>query len=79
MTSEEIFDFYDENWNDYNKVMDMLHNVVDAYEEKIKSLESRVNNQVNKSNNTKEVDELKSLLQECQDKLDEETHKALFL
>ena len=77
MTSEEIFDFYDENWNDYNKVMDMLHSVVDAYEEKIKSLENRVNHQVNESNNMKEVDELKSLLQECQDKLDEETHKTL--
>jgi prefoldin subunit 5 len=77
MTSEEIFDFYDENWNDYNKVMDMLHSAVDDYEDKIKSLENKANNQISENNHSKEVESLKSLLQECQDKLDEETHKTL--
>ena len=70
MKSEEIFDFYDENWNDYNKVMDMLHSVVDKYEVKIATLEKKLSNQA-------ELKELKTLLLECQDKLDEETHKNI--
>ena len=70
MKSEEIFDFYDENWNDYNKVMDMLHRVVDSYEEKIFMMQKELSNQ-------EEIKELKTLLQDCQDKLDEETHKNI--
>ena len=70
MKSEEIFDFYDENWNDYNKVMDMLHRVVDSYEEKISTMQRKLSNQ-------EEMKELKTLLQDCQDKLDEETHKNI--
>jgi len=70
MKSEEIFSFYDENWNDYNKVMDMLHRVVDSYEEKISTMQTKLSNQ-------EELKELKTLLQDCQDKLDEETHKYI--
>lgn len=76
MTTEEIFDFYDVNWNDYNKVMDMLHLVVDSYEEKIASLEKKLQNNDLQKSSEKEVSDLKVLLQECQDKLDEETHKV---
>ena len=73
MTSDEIFNFYDENWNDYNKVVDMLHEIVDAHQLEIRILNDKLNNK----NDTNKVDRLKVLLQECQDKLDEETHRNL--
>jgi len=80
MTSDEIFDYYDEHWNDYNKVMDMLQRVVHNYEDQIIDLERRLTESYLNTNNSsqddsKAVKEMKSLLQECQDKLDEETHK----
>ena len=77
MTNEEIFDFYDEHWNDYNKIMDMLHNAVDDYEIKITKLQKQRKNQNGNNEEKKEVLELKFLLQDCQDKLDEETHKVV--
>ncbi|MDA7817432.1 hypothetical protein N9A28_04530 [Sulfurimonas sp.] len=70
MTEKEIFDFYDENWNDYDKIMDLLHQVLDKHTEDIRVLQNKINN--NKNN---EVSELKRMLQECQDRLDEETHR----
>jgi len=75
MTNEEVFDFYDDNWNDYNKVMDMLHRLVDSHEEEIKVLKSKLNQRVDKGDNSNRIEELKSLLQQCQDSLDEERHK----
>ena len=70
MTSDEIFDFYDENWNDYNKINVMLHQVINQHEEEIKVLKNKLDN----VDNTKEVSKLKALLQECHDTLDEERH-----
>lgn len=70
MTRDEIFNFYDENWNDYNTVMDMLHNIVDKYEDEINILK-------NKSSNSSEVDKLKEQLKRCEDGLDEERHKTI--
>ena len=75
MTREEIFDFYDENWNDYNKIMDMLHTLIDEHEEDIKALKNQLNQRVAKADNTNRIEELQLLLQQCQDSLDEETHK----
>ncbi len=75
MTETEILDFYNENWNDYNKIVDMLHNVLDKHEEEIKELKQKLNTRPNKNNSNDEIKELKSLLQQCQDNLDEETHK----
>ena len=68
MNENEILDYYNENWNDYNKIVDMLHEIIDQHEDEIKKL--KVQNQ-----NLSQVDALKTQLQECQDKLDEETHK----
>ncbi len=73
MKENEILDYYNENWNDYNKIVDMLHNIIDEHEEELKKLTLKVN----KSNNNDQISELKTLLLECQDKLDEETHKIL--
>ena len=80
MTNEEVLSFYDENWNDYNKVVDMLHNLIDEREEQVADLQKRLTESylTNTSTNTSEtkvVKELKALLLDCQDKLDEETHK----
>ena len=75
MTNEEVFDFYDANWNDYNKIMDMLHTLVDNHAEEIKDLKNQLNQRVAKADNTNRIEELQSLLQQCQDSLDEETHK----
>ena len=77
MREDEIFDYYDEHWNDYNKVMDMLHNIVDSYESKIRKLEKELEDRQTQGNNLEEIAQYKTLLQECQDKLDEETHRLL--
>ena len=73
MTQEEIFSFYDDNWDDYDKIMDMLHNILDNHTEEVRVLKNKV---VNTKTND-DVTELRVMLQECQDKLDEETHKVL--
>jgi len=80
MTQEEFFDFYDEHWNDYNKVMDKLHILFDEHEAEIAELQKRLtesymSNTSVSTDDSKMVKELKALLLECQDKLDEETHK----
>jgi len=80
MKYEEVFAFYDEHWNDYNKVMDMLHDLMDAHQEEVQALEKRLmESYLTDSSSSKDeshlVKELKTLLLECQDKLDEETHK----
>ena len=78
MTKEEILDFYDHNWNDHNIVFNMLSKALDEYQDEIDSLKNQLKNQnsnsTNNSDNSKEVKELKAMLLECQDKLDEETH-----
>lgn len=71
MTNSEIFDFYDENWNDYNKIADLLHNIVDKHEAEIEALK----NKLKKSADNEEINQMKNLLQDCQDKLDEERHR----
>jgi len=80
MKEEEVFAFYDEHWNDYNKVMDMLHDLMDAHQSEVQELEKRLmESYLTDSSTSKDesqlVKELKTLLLECQDKLDEETHK----
>ena len=88
MTNEEVLDFYDEHWNDYSKVVDMLHNILDEHDEQIAGLEKKLTESYLSSGKTQPavevqnsesqtVKELKSLLQECQDRLDEETHKIV--
>lgn len=84
MTHEEVLDFYDEHWNDYAKVVDMLHNVLDSHEAKVLDLEKKLTQSylqagTIKIDESKTVSELKELLQECQDRLDEETHKVVEL
>ena len=73
MKENEILDYYNENWNDYNKIVDMLHSIIDEHEEEVKKLTQKINI----SDNNDKINELQSLLLECQDKLDEETHKIL--
>ena len=80
MKEEEVFAFYDEHWNDYNKVIDMLHNLIDEHQSEVQELEKRLmDSYLTDSSPSKDesqkVKELKILLVECQDKLDEETHK----
>jgi len=82
MTEEEVFAFYDEHWNDYNKVVDMLHDLIDEHTEQVADLEKRLTESYlspssTGSSETKVVKELKALLLDCQDKLDEERHKLL--
>lgn len=74
MTKEEVLDFYDHNWNDHNIVFNMLNEVFDNYEREINTLKKQLKNKDSASDNTKEIQELKAMLLECQDKLDEETH-----
>lgn len=74
MTKEEVLDFYDHNWNDHNIVFNMLNEVFDDYEREINTLKKQLKDKANTSDNTKEIQELKAMLLECQDKLDEETH-----
>mgnify|MGYP000179611994 CR=1 FL=1 len=52
--------------------MDMLNVVMDKHEEEIDMLKSGLG--INKDDDS-ELKQLKGMLQECQDKLDEETHK----
>ena len=75
MTNDEIYSYYDENWNDYNLIMDMLHNILDDHELEMKALKSKLSNKNNNESLANEIEELKTTLLECQDKLDEETHK----
>jgi len=80
MKKEEVFVFYDEHWNDYNKIMDMLHDLMDEHKLEVEELEKRLmDSYLTDSSTSKDesqlVKELKTLLLACQDKLDEETHK----
>lgn len=84
MTNEDFFNFYDENWNDYSKVVDMMHVVMDQRDDEINTLKHLLQNgsPVEKSDMKEEtylekIKGLESMLQDCQDKLDEETHKSL--
>jgi len=74
MTKEEILDFYDNNWNDHNTVYNMLYKVIDNYENEIDRLNNSLKNKNIIHEDDNEVEILKSLLLECQDRLDEETH-----
>ncbi len=64
MKENEILDYYNENWNDYNKIVDMLHKIIDNHEDELKKI-------------TLKSDEQQTLLLECQDRLDEETHRVI--
>jgi len=70
INESEILRYYDENWNDYSKIVDMLHDIIDKHEEEIMKLKKELDK-------NSEVEELKQLLQECQDALDEERHKIM--
>ncbi len=74
MTKEEVLDFYDHNWNDHNVVFNMLSKVFDEYQSEIDSLKNQLKNKNSTAETEKEIKELKAMLLECQDKLDEETH-----
>ena len=74
MTKEEILDFYDNNWNDHNTVYNMLDKIIDNYEDKIKMLSKNIQSENTQTTDDEEIKRLKSLLLECQDRLDEETH-----
>lgn len=58
MTENEILKYYDENWNDYNKVVDMLHDIIDSHEEQMEQLKKELDK-------NSEVEELKRTLQDC--------------
>lgn len=73
MTDDEIFNFYDENWQDYNVVMDLLHSILDNHKNALSY--AKKPSKIDDVDNTKEVEDLKKMLLICQDKLDEETHK----
>lgn len=73
MTDEDIFNFYDENWKDYDLVMDLLHSILDNHKDKL--LDAKKASKVDVVDNTQEIKDLQKMLLECQDKLDEETHK----
>lgn len=73
MTDEEIFNFYDENWQDYNVVMDLLHSILDNHKNELSF--AKKPSKIDVVDNIKEVKDLKKMLLICQDKLDEETHK----
>ena len=80
MTEEEILNYYDENWNDYNKVVDMLHQLIDEHEAQIAELQKRLTESYLGSSaldddGSKRIEEMQKMLQECQDRLDEETHR----
>ena len=75
MTETEILDYYNENWNDYDKVVDMLHDIIDAHDDEVKALKTKLNKRDNNNVANQRVAELEKLLQECQDNLDEERHK----
>lgn len=77
MTKEEILDFYDQNWNDHNIVFNMLSRVLDEHQEEIHELKKQLKNKSFKHDDSKEVKELKEMLLECQDRLDEETHSLI--
>ena len=56
--------------------MDMLHLIMDRHDEEMSMLRSGLGINDNDNNDCDaELKQLKSMLQECQDKLDEETHK----
>lgn len=75
MTEAEALDYYNENWNDYDKIVDMLHDIFDSHADDMKMLEKKLSINNEKEDSSKKIQELKTLLQQCQDKLDEETHK----
>ncbi|MBD3823645.1 MAG: hypothetical protein IE916_03955 [Epsilonproteobacteria bacterium] len=71
MTKEEALDYYDEHWNDYNAIYSMLHELFDSHERQM----AMVRQEAAKSNASAEITKLEEMLRECQDRLDEETHK----
>jgi len=75
MTETEILDYYNDNWNDYNKVVDMLHIVIDNFNDDIAMLKMELVNKNSSNDCDKKIVALKEQLQECQDNLDEERHK----
>lgn len=74
MTESEILDYYNEHWNDYNKIVDMLHDIIDKHTNEIENLQNKLDAKVANDNYAQKVKELEKLLQKCQDSLDEETH-----
>ncbi len=75
MTEHEILDYYNENWNDYNLIVDMLHKIIDNHEDEIQKLKSMTASSNNDDLLKEKIDALKHQLLICQDSLDEETHK----
>jgi uncharacterized protein (DUF342 family) len=78
MTRDEFLDFYDENWNDHNKVYSQLLKLFEAHERQIALLKNSSASQ--KEDDTcdskdEEIAHLKAMLQQCHDSLDEERHK----
>lgn len=74
MTENEILAYYDENWNDYNKIVDMLHNIIDNHSDEITILKNDLTYTMDESENEKIIKKLQKQLLECQDLLDEERH-----
>ena len=75
MSESEILDYYNENWNDYNKIVDMLHDMIDSREDEVNDLKNKLNKREKDNRSINRIKELEKLLQECQDQLDEERHK----
>lgn len=48
MTKGEIFNYYQANYHDYNKVKDMLNRIVDEHQVQIKNLEDKLNDATSK-------------------------------
>ena len=75
MEENEILDYYNENWNDYNKIVDLLHSIIDTHADEIKVMEKKLAQKNVTQESESKVEVLKKQLQTCQDILDEERHK----
>ncbi len=75
MKEQEILDYYNDNWNDYDKIVDMLHKIIDSHEEQLTLMKKQLDLEKDDTTQNLEIEEVKRLLQNCQDNLDEERHK----
>jgi len=75
MIKDDILDFYDQHWEDHHKVYARLVELLREHEEEIARLKKNSDCTQQKEDDAHEIARLKHLLRQCQDKLDEETHK----
>ena len=77
MTKDEFLDFYDENWQDHNKVYAQLLKLFEAHEYELAAIKSSPHETADDRSHAKDeqITRLKTMLQQCHDSLDEERHK----